>query len=157
MVEGERPLPVPGVEHDRRLRVVGSPGIARGPGQEDRRDRVEARVARRVRIRAELTYELDIERGLFAGLADGGRLERLAVVDEAARQRPAGGRVLALDKDDAPAPSAVHDLDDDVDGGEGVSELGAGHGVARSSGVIVGAPRQGCQSETSPSFRIVVL
>jgi len=130
MVEGERPRPVAGVEHDRRLRVVGALGMARGPGQEDRRDRVEARVPRWVRIRAELAHELDIERSFFAGLADGGRLERLAVVDEASRQRPAGGRVPALDEDDAPGPSAFHDLDDDVDGGEGVSEFGAGHRAA---------------------------
>jgi hypothetical protein len=130
VVEGERPRPVAGVEHDRRFRIVSSPGIARGPGQEDRRDRVEARVPRRVGIRAELAHELDIERGFLAGFADGRRLERLAVVDEAARQRPARGRVLALDEDDAPGPSAFHDLDDDVDGGEGVSELGAGHRAA---------------------------
>jgi hypothetical protein len=127
MVEGERPGPVAGVEHDRRLRVVGSSGIAGGPGQENRRDRVEARVPRRVRIRAELADELDVERGLLVGFAHRGRLERLAVVDETARQRPAGGRVLAFDEDDAPALSAFHDLDDDVDGGERVPELGAGH------------------------------
>ena len=157
MVKRERPRPVVGVEHDRRLRVVGSPGVALGPGQENRRDRVEARVPRRVRIRAELADELDIERGLLAGLADGGRLQGLAVVDETARQRPAGGRVLALDEDDAPAPSALHDLDDDVDGGEGVSELGAGHRDARSSGAIVGVPAACCQFRNVPIFHALVL
>lgn len=127
MVEGERPSPVPGIEDDRRLRVVGAARPARGPGQENRRDGVEARVARRIGIRAELADELDVERGLLPGLPDGGRLERFAVIDEAAGQGPAGGRVLALDENDAKALPAVHDLDDEVDRWERVPELAAGH------------------------------
>lgn len=145
MVEGERSVPVPGIEDYGRPGVVGPYRIFRGPGQEDRGDRVEARVPRGVRVGAELADELDVERGLFAGLPDGGRFERLAVVDEAAGQRPAGGRVLPLDKDDAPHPAAVHDLDDDVDGGEGVPEFGAGHRDILSSAAIVGALSEGCQ------------
>src|SRR5205085_571860 len=49
-------------------------------------------------------------RGLFARLANSRVRERLALVDEATRQRPARRRVLALDEHDA----AFH-LDDDVD------------------------------------------
>ena len=90
---------------------------------------MEARVPRRVGVRAELAEELDVERGLLAGLADGRRLEGLAVFDEAAGEGPAGGRVLPFDQDDTAAP-AVHDLDDDVDRGERVPVLRAGHRAA---------------------------
>jgi hypothetical protein len=75
----------------------------------------------------ELAEELDIERRLLAGFPDRGRLERLAVVDEAAGKGPAWRRILALDKDDAPSFPAVHDFDDDVNGGHGVAELRARH------------------------------
>ena len=148
MVEGERQRPVAGVEDDGRPGIVGAPGVARGPGQKDCRDRVEARVARRVGVRAELADELDVERGLLAGLADGGRLDRLAVIDEAAGQGPAGGRVLPLDEDDAAPPAAVHDLDDDVDGRERVAIRAAGH-PAWSSGAIVRAKPGGCQFDNN--------
>ncbi|GEM_PF-2488667 len=129
MIEGQRPAPVAGVGDDGPPGVVGAPGPSLGPGQEDRRDGVAARVPGRVRVGAELADELDVERGLLAGLAHGGGLERLAVIDEAAGQRPAGRRVPALDEHDAPPPPAFPDLYDDVDGGEGVAELAAGHGV----------------------------
>lgn len=144
MVEGERPGAVAGVGDDGPLGVVGAPGLAPGPGHEDGRDGVEARVPRGVRIGAELSEEIDLERGLFAGLPAGGRLERLAVLDEAAGQGPPGRRVAALDEDDAPA-AAAPDLDDDVDGRDGIAELGAGHGDARSSGAIVVAAFGPCQ------------
>ncbi len=127
MVEGQRQAPVAGIEDDGPLGVVGAPGFAGGPGQEDRRDRVEARVPAGIRIRAQLPDEHDVEGGLFAGLADGGRLERLAVVDEASRQRPAGRRVPAFDEDDAAAPPAGHELDDDVDGRERIAVLRVSH------------------------------
>ena len=127
MVEGKGEASVAGIEDDGRPGVIGALGFARRPGQEDRRDRMEARVPRGVRVGAQLADELDIERGLLASLPDGGRFERFAVVDEAAGQRPAGGRVLPLDEDDAPPLAAGHDLDDDVDGGEGVPELAACH------------------------------
>ena len=127
MVESERQAPVAGVEDDRRPGVVGAFGIALGPGHEDRRDRMETGVARRVRVCAQLAEELDVERGLLAGLADRGRLERLAVLDKTAGEGPAGRRVPPLDEDDAPSAALVHDLDDDVDGRDRVAELGAGH------------------------------
>ena len=127
MVKGQRKAPVAGIDDDRGLGIVGALGIARSPGEEDRRDRVETGIAGRVRVSAELADELDIERGLLAGFPDGGGFERFAVFDEAARQRPAGRRVLPLDDDDPPPPAAVHDLDDDVDGRERIAELGAGH------------------------------
>lgn len=145
MVEGERERPVAGIGDDGRPGIVGPPGPARRPGQEDRRDRVEARVARRVGVGAELADELDLERGLLAGFPDGRRFERFAVVDEAAGQGPAGRRVLSLDEDDAPPPRAGPDLDDDVDGRERVAVLGAGHGALRSSGAIVGPAAGRCQ------------
>jgi hypothetical protein len=131
MVEGQRPAAVAGIRDDGPPGVVAAPGPARGPGQEDRRDGVEARVPGRVRVGAELAEELDVERGLLAGLADGGGLERFAVIDETAWQRPAGRGVPALDENDAPRAAAVHDLDDDVDGGERVAELAAGHNLPR--------------------------
>ena len=127
MVEGETPRPVMGIEDDRGLGIVGPARLTPGPGQEDRRDGVEAGVPRRVGVGAELAEELDVERGLFTGLPDRRRLEGLAVIDEAAGQGPAGGRVLALDEDDAAAPPAGHDLDDDVDRGERIPVFGAGH------------------------------
>jgi len=145
MVEGESERPVAGVDDDGRPGVVGPLGPARRPGQKDRRDGVETRVPRRVGVGAELADELDLERGLFAGFPDGRRFERLAGLDEAAGEGPAGGRVLPLDQDDAPPPPAVHDLDDDVDGRERVSVLVSGHGALRSSGAIVGAVPRPCQ------------
>lgn len=128
MVEGERQAPVAGIEDDGRPGVVGAPGNARRPGQEDRRDGVEARVPGRVRIRSQLAEELDFERRFLAGLPDGGRFERLAVIDEASRKGPPGRGILALDEDDAEPPPAPHDLDDNVDGRERIAVLGAGHG-----------------------------
>jgi len=88
---------------------------------------MEARVASGVGVGVELAEELDVERCLLAGLADGRLLERLAVIDEAAGQGPAGRQVLSLDEDDATPFPAVHHLDDDVDGGDGVSEFPARH------------------------------
>lgn len=128
MVEGQRPAAVPGIGDDSPPGVVGAPGAARRPGQEDRRDGVEARVAGGVRIGPELAEELDVERGLLAGLADGGRFERFAVIDEASRQGPARRGIAALDENDAPPPPPGHDLDDDVDGRERIAVLAAGHG-----------------------------
>ena len=127
MVEGQRQAPVAGIEDDGPLGVVSPAGVTLGPGQEDRRDRVKARVPGGVRIGAQLPDEIDVQRGLFAGLADGGRFERLAVIDEASRQRPAGRRVPAFDEDDAAAKPAVHDLDDDVDGRERIAVLRVSH------------------------------
>ena len=129
MVESERPAAVPGVGDDRGPGVVGGLRLSAGPGDEDRRDGVEARVPGRVGVSAELAEKLDVERGLLAGLPDRGRLEGLAVVDETARQGPARRRVLALDEDDAPALPAVPKLDDDVDRGHGVAESPAGHSL----------------------------
>ena len=88
---------------------------------------MEARVASGVGVGVELAEELDVERSLLAGLADGRLLERLAIIDKAAGQGPAGRRVLSLDEDDAPRLPAVHDFDDDVNGGHGVAELRARH------------------------------
>ncbi len=45
MVEGQRQAPIAGIEDDGGPRVVGALGLARGPGDEDRRDRVESGVA----------------------------------------------------------------------------------------------------------------
>ena len=142
MVEGERPRPVAGVEDDRPAGVVRAPGFACRPSHEDRRDRVEARVARRVRVSAHLAEELDVERGLFAGLAAGGRFERLAVLDEPAGQGPAGRRVLALDEDDARPAAAAPDLDDDIDGRDGAAELGAGHRWGASAAIVFVFPEE---------------
>jgi hypothetical protein len=127
VVEGQREAAVPGVDDGRGPGVVGGLRLSPGPGDEDRRDGVKARVPGRVGVGAELAEELDLERGLLAGLPERGRLEGLAVVDEAARQGPARRRVLALDEDDAPALPAVPELDDDVDRGHGVSESPARH------------------------------
>jgi hypothetical protein len=127
VVEDERPRPVAGIEDDGPAGIVGAARLARRPGHEDRRDRVEARVARGVRVGAQLAEELDRARGLFAGLAAGGRLERLAVLDEAAGQGPAAGRVPPLDEDDARPAAAAPDLDDDIDGRDGIAVFGAGH------------------------------
>jgi len=136
MVEGERPGPVPGIDDDRRAGVVRPLRRPRGAGQENGRDGVEARVAGGIGIGPELPDELDVEGRLLAGFPDGGRLERLAVIDEAAGQGPAGGRVLALDEDDAAPAAAVPDLDDDVDRGERVAGPGTRHREIRPSGSL---------------------
>lgn len=127
MVEGQKQAPVPGIDDDCGPRVVGGLRLALGPGDEHRRNGVKARVASGVGVGVELAEELDVERCLLAGFADGRLLERLAVIDKAAGQGPAGRRVPALDEDDAPRLPAVHDFDDDVDGGHGVAELRARH------------------------------
>lgn len=127
MVEGQPKAPVPGIDDDRGPRVIGGPRGALSPGDEHHRNGVKARVASGIGVGAELTEELDIERCLLTGLADGRRLERLAVIDKAAGQGPAWRRVLPIDEDDAPRLPAVHDFDDDVDGGHGVAELRARH------------------------------
>ena len=127
MVEGQRPAPVAGVGDDGPPGVVASPGAAGRPGQEDRGDGMEARVPGRVRVGPELAEELDLEPRLLARFPDGGRFERFAVIDEAARQGPAGRGIAALDEDDAPPAAAGHDLDDDVDRRERIAVLTAGH------------------------------
>ena len=146
MVEGERQAPVAGIEDDGRSGVVGALGKAFGPGQEDRRDGVVPGVPRRVGIGAQLAEEIDVERGLLASLPDGGRLERLAVFDEATGQGPARRGVPPLDEDDAAAPSAVGDLDDDIDGRQRIAKLGAGHRQDRPFAVIVGGAFGLCQT-----------
>jgi hypothetical protein len=127
MVESQKQFAVPGIGDDRGPRVVGGFRLALGPGDEHRRNGVEARISSGVGVGMELAEELDVERRLLAGLADGRRLERLAVIDKAAGEGPAGRRVAALDEDNAPRLPAVHDFDDDVDGGHGVTELRARH------------------------------
>ena len=136
MIESERPAPVAGIGHDGRPGVVGSPGNALGPGDEHRRDRMQARVPVRIGVGPELADQLDRKRRLLAGFPDGGRFERLAVIDETAGQRPAGGRVLPLDEDDAALLPGGHDLDDDVDGRDGIAAAGAGHDVLVSAGPL---------------------
>lgn len=145
MIEGEGQAPVAGIEDDGRSGVVGAPGKALGPGQEDRRDGVEPGVPRRIGIGAQLAEELDVERSLLAGLPDGGGFERLAVLDEAAGQGPSGRGVLPFDEDDTAAPSAAVDLDDEVDGRDRIAELGARHREDRPSAAIVGACLDVCQ------------
>jgi len=139
MVEGQRQAPVPEIDDERGPRVVGGLGLALSSGDEHRRNGVKTRVPRGVGVGVELTEELDVERCLLAGLADGRLLERLAVIDKAAGQGPAGRRVHALDEDDAPRLPAVHDFDDDIDGGHGVAEFLTAHLAARLAKAIVWA------------------
>ncbi len=134
MVKGQGPGPIFRVGDDGRPGVVGAFRGTGRSGQEDRRNGVETRVPGRIGVRAELADELDVERGLFAGFPNGGGFERLAVIDETARQGPARRRVLSLDEDDAPEPAPGHDLDDDVDRRERIAELAAGHFRGRPSG-----------------------
>lgn len=145
MVEGQVKVPVPGVDDDRGPGVVSCPRRAFGPGDENGRDRVQARIASGVGVGAELIDELDVERGFFAGLADGGRFERFAVVDEAAGEGPAGRGIFPLDEHDPPSLPAVHHLDDDVDRWHGVPELLTAHRRSRAGGPIVGADLRPCQ------------
>ena len=139
MVESQKQVSVPGIDDDRGPRVVAGLRRAFGPGDENRRYRVQPGVARGIGVGVELTEKFDVERGLLAGFPDRGRLERLAAVDEAAGQGPAGRWVLALDEDDAPYFPAVHDFDDEVDGGDGISEFLTAHLAARSVKAIVWA------------------
>ncbi len=139
MVESQGNIVRPRIDHHRVSGVVAGLRRASGLGDEHRRYRMQSRVSRGIGVSVELTEELDVERRLLAGFPDRGRLERLAVVDEAAGQSPAGRRVLALDKDDAPPLPAVHDFDDDVDGGHGVAEFLTAHLAARSVKAIVWA------------------
>lgn len=136
MIESERPAPVARIGHDGRPGVVGALRNALGPGDEHRRDRVQARVPVRSGVGPELTDELDRKRRLLAGLPDGGGFERLAVADEAPGESPAGGRVLPLDEDDAALLPGAPDLDDDVYGRDGIAVAGARHDVLGSAGPL---------------------
>lgn len=127
MVEGQAESAVAGINDGHRTGVVAGPRLAAGPGDEDRRDRVQARIAPRIGVGPELAEELDLERGLFAGFPDGRRLERFPVLHEASGKRPSGRGVPALDEDDAPTLPAVPDLDDDVDRGHGIAVFSAAH------------------------------
>ena len=133
MVESQGNIAIPGVDHRCVSGVVAGLRRAFGPGDENRRYRVQPGVSRGIGVGVELAAELDVELCLLAGFPDRGRLERLAVVDEAAGQGPAGRGVLALDEDDAPPFPAVHDFDDDVDGGHGVAKLRVVHLITRSA------------------------
>lgn len=147
MVEGQPEAAVAGIDDGHGPGVVAGPGSAAGPGDEHRRDRVQAGVPPRVGIGPELAEELDLERSLLAGLADGRLLERLPVVHEAAGQGPAGGRVPPIDEDDARPGPAGPDLDDDVDGRDGVAVSAAGHLSSRTYVPIVWTALPPCQTE----------
>lgn len=60
MVEGQPEAAVPGIDHGDGPGVVAGPGGAVRPGQEDRRDRVQAGVALRIGVGPELAEELDL-------------------------------------------------------------------------------------------------
>ena len=128
MVKSQGPRAVLGVDDNGGPGVVAAPGRARRAGQEDGRDRVEARIAAGVGVGSELADERDLEPGLLARLPDGRGFERLAVFDEASREGPARRRIPALDENDALAPAAGPDLDDDIDRRKGISVAAAGHG-----------------------------
>jgi len=116
VVEGERRRERARREDARALRVVGRDRRSAGAPDEDGREGVLPRVARRVGVDAEEGGECHVKPGLLARLADRGVLDALAVLDEPARDRPAGGRVSPPDED-----NPARDLDDDVDGGGGVA------------------------------------
>ena len=96
MVEDERRR-VRRVGHDDGSRVVAGDRLARGRRDVDDRDRMAARVARRVGIDAQHLAELHVEAGFLARLAHRRMLDRLADVHEAARQGMARRRMAAAD------------------------------------------------------------
>ena len=70
-------------------------------------------VTRTARASSPAAAETDVEPGFLLRLAHGRRLDRLADVDEAARQRVAERRVMALDQHDRPSgPVLEFDHDD---------------------------------------------
>src|SRR5512134_3582426 len=95
MVENEGRERVPG-ENTRLGGVVAAGGHAVGVRKKDRADRMPPGVARGVGVAVELAGQAHGQARLLAGLAHRRRLQRLAGVDEAARERPAERRVLAL-------------------------------------------------------------
>src|SRR5207249_9661468 len=116
--------------------VVGARRLARAAAGVDGADGVLARVAARIGVGEELRDELDVEPRLFLRLAPAGVADLLAIVDEAARQRPAARLVLAQDEDDAPVGAG----DDRVRRRLGVLVLLA-HGTTRPG---VGSGAAGC-------------
>jgi len=137
VVEGQREGRFGRVDHPGPAGVIAALGHAAGRGDENGRDGVQARVAVWVRVGVELAAELDVEAGFLAGLADRGRLERFAVVDEASRKGPARRRVLPLDQDDSPVSGRRLDFDDDVHGRDGFPVC-VPRGSFRHAKVIVG-------------------
>ena len=146
MIESQLKVLVPGIEDARAPGVVGGLGRAPRPGDEHRRNGVKARVSRRVGVGVKLAEELDVERRFLSGLPEGGRLERLTVVDKAAGQSPAGWRIFSLDKDYPAHFSAIHQLDDDIDCRDGISESLTAHLATRPDKAILRATPKPCQS-----------
>src|SRR5262249_9767006 len=66
------------------------------PTQECDADGPAARIAARIAERLQLGQALDLQAGFFLKLAAGRGLERLVLIDEPARQRPAAGERLIL-------------------------------------------------------------
>lgn len=123
MVESQRHVNLFRVDKADAAGVVGRSGDADRPGDEHGRHGMKAGVTPRVGVSVELAGELDLERRLLPSFTDGGGLQALSVIDEAAGKGPAGGRVLSLYEDDLrPAPAGSH-LDDQVDHGHGVAGL----------------------------------
>src|SRR5271169_4096523 len=89
-----------GREQSDSLGVVGGTRLAMRSSDVHHRDGLAARIAVRTRVDAEQRAQLDLERGLLAQLADGGVLDLLADVDEAAGKRPSEGKVAPLDQHD---------------------------------------------------------
>jgi hypothetical protein len=110
----------------RRLRVVASDRRSLRHSLEDDAHGVTPRVASRVRIGVELALQHHVQARLLLRLADGGRLERLAPLDEATWDGPAERFELSFDQDD----SSLH-FDDDVDGEAGL--FGDRHGLIAAS------------------------
>ncbi len=88
------------LQRNARASAASSPPtrLARGAADEDGADGVAARVAARVGVGVELLDQAHVEPGLLVRLAHRRGLERLALVDEAAGQRPAARLVPALDE-----------------------------------------------------------
>lgn len=121
MVEGEIPREFVQGKPSRVRRVVPGAWGAFRAAQKDDADRVAARIAVRVGVDVEELREPDVEAGLLPDFPPGCMFDGLAVVDEAAGQSPAFGRVFPPNENDATV-----EFHDHVHGWYGIPERHGG-------------------------------
>src|SRR5262249_29013041 len=125
VVEGEPGGQMQPIEQGHAFRVVCGPRSSARAGNIDRGDGLAARITSGSRIDPEQSTQGTLQRGFLQRLANRRLLDRLTEIDEAARNRPAEGKILALDQNDL-----VANLDDRV--GRDRGAFGLGHSVTLS-------------------------
>lgn len=96
--------------------IIGCLQPALGFGNKNRCYRMMSGIAGWIRIGMKLLHQFHIQGCFLFGLPDGSIFQGFSVIDKAARQSPAIGRILSFDQDDA-----VIDFNNDVNGDQRVT------------------------------------